>query len=331
MSRVDSVGRVVEMHSMQLPYPLYDTTAIVVDDVLYCFGGETTGETLTDEWFIWDFNAESTTPAPPTPNPTDMSTTATDNSTDFGAASITETPTETVITVATCIGLWICCVMTCLIMQCFGISDILKRRLTKSNVNRSALNLAEYVNQRQPTYDSQPQPVTTTAVAVQPSVATVATIAMDPVPTVNPKIALASSLEDAVSDSDCDGNDVSNQEGMDTEGMEGATTGTGGTATLNVVPSMTASKSGRMTAIVDAEQLSMEQWLAEKERMDRESVRTWLRVIGYSQYFDIFVNNGLCRMREVERIQNQEELQAIGVMDLNDRIGLVAAIRVLRK
>lgn len=166
----------------------------------------------------------------------------------------------------------------------------------------SAVNLAEYVNQR--------QPVTTTTIAVQPSVAT---IAMDPAPTVNPKIASASS-------SLCD---------EDAEGMEG---GMGSTATLNPnVPSMTASRSGNMTAIVDAEQLAMEQWIAEKERNDRESVRKWLEIVGYGQYVDILANNGLGRMREIERVQSQDELQAIGIMDIDDRMGLVAAIRDLRQ
>ena len=358
--RIDETGDLMNMTEMQLPYGLYDTTAIIVDDVLYLFGGMTdlngtAALNATDSWLKWNFGTRSPTTTPttsaptaptgdptgsPTANPsTDPSEHPTESPTaspstrtlnpsgeptteptesatiepshptlsptavpsneptsfTLSASALSETPQEVLISVALGLGLWIFCILTCLLLHCQGIGQKIRNRMAETKDVRylaeSSSNMKEpgfsqtpsnsirneqnYPNQQMTAHSNQ-----------QMTASKIINVKLESPP-------------------------VLDEEGMDTEGRVAMT----GSAMSPSSPSATE---------------KMERWIAEKERNERESVRKWLEIIGFEQYFDFFVNNGLGRMADVERIQSHDELESVGIMDIEDRTKLIAAIRRLK-
>ena len=149
---------------------------------------------------------------------------------------------------------------------------------------------------------------------------------MEPGRSISPKLAVAMTAEEVASDSDRNDLDNSHSSGrgqynvgpdvqMDMEGVEaeGAVRSTRG-----------------MTAIVDAEQMMMEQWMEDKRLRDEEAVRKWLDIIEYGQYFELFVRSGFVRIDQVQLIKDVMKLEAIGITDSEHQMELMAAIRDLQ-
>ena len=149
---------------------------------------------------------------------------------------------------------------------------------------------------------------------------------MEPGRRISPKLAVAMTAEEVASDSDRNDLDNSHSSGrgqynvgpdvqMDMEGVEaeGAVRSTRG-----------------MTAIVDAEQMMMEQWMEDKRLRDEEAVRKWLDIIEYGQYFELFVRSGFVRIDQVQLIKDVMKLEAIGITDSEHQMELMAAIRDLQ-
>lgn len=140
--RIDYLGRVIEMESMQLPYGLYDTAAIVVDNVLYCFGGKvyngTGGYMESNSWLKWTFPSEAPTEAVTSTShvaPTNESSTSTitpsasTEDMEIATSPQSETSNEMVFGVAIMLGLWICGVLSCLLLRCHGTGQDLRKRM----------------------------------------------------------------------------------------------------------------------------------------------------------------------------------------------------------
>lgn len=311
--RIDSLGRVEEMPSMQLPYGLYDATVIVVDNVMYCFGGEMDeGITSSNSWLKWTFPSEAPTEAgtttatlSPTPTtdsstngptvgsssepsshissaPTTLSPTTSSTDNDSGASEMTETPKAMVISVAVILGLWICGILTCLLLRC----------------RETALRETEDVHYLAQLNDSNQPGVAQQRNKQYPPNRGPNHYGQAPVMTPGTPEGMA----------------TAGSEGMETEGQSTGTTPYG----------------GRLTAIVDAEEMKLNQWIAEQEQNDREAVRKWLEIKGFGQYFELFVNNGFAKMRDIERIQSHEQLEQIGIADFEERMKLIAAIRSVK-
>lgn len=281
----------------------------------------------SETWLKWQFGNTTDIPTR-SPIPSPITTTANESESDQDAATLTEAPIELVISVAVGIGVWVIGILLCLLMRCFG-SDFMSKWTATDSAEHTMTTIVEHESVRA---DS----LKMTTAAPTASTATLQT-ALGPTPRVNPKMALASSLEEVVSDSDRE-DDGEGLEGIETEGRAPITgsgsgsgsavagsTAKGSAATLS--PGLGHSTSGRMTMVVDEEQSRIEQWIAKREQRDRETVREWLGIIGFGQYFEVFVGNGWGRMHDIERIKGHEELQKIGISDRDHRRELLKAIR----
>eukprot|EP01083_Nonionella_stella_P102330 291004_1 len=70
---IDTVNDVVSLSSESLPYAVLDTAAVLVDNVLYCFGGRGSTHEVLSTWMSYKFPTVSPTPGPtlsPTSSPT---------------------------------------------------------------------------------------------------------------------------------------------------------------------------------------------------------------------------------------------------------------------
>lgn len=85
----------------------------------------------------------------------------------------------------------------------------------------------------------------------------------------------------------------------------------------------------RTAVNMDDKQKAMELWIENKKRRDAKELRQWMKIIGYDMYFEIFTMNGLGRMDEVRRITDESKLEKIGILNAEDRMEIMAAIRAL--
>ena len=83
-----------------------------------------------------------------------------------------------------------------------------------------------------------------------------------------------------------------------------------------------------LETLIDQEQRAAESWIDKRKREDREAVHEWLEINGYGQYYKLFIEHEVVQMFIVKGIGDLE-LQHFGITDIQDRMGLLAAIRDL--